>query len=126
MEHTFRPCDGCNACCEGHLIGEAFGYNFYPSKPCFFLKEKRCSIHLTRPHTCKKYQCAWSQNMFDENMRPDKCGLLVSIEYDINKKQYFKVMEILERIDYSAYNTIKLWTEQLDTYYVIIPFRRSE
>ena len=41
---TKRSCDGCTACCEGWLMGEAYGNKFYSGCPCYYKSENGCSI----------------------------------------------------------------------------------
>ena len=87
-----RECGSCTVCCTW-LIGTAYGCEFGNGKSCKFLCEKGCSIHKVRPKVCENYFCAWAQELFDEELRPDKCGFLVSVEQNENQ-QYLKVIEI--------------------------------
>jgi len=75
----FRDCDGCAKCCDGSLVGTAYGNKFGPA-PCIYLKNGKCSIYETRPKMCQKYQCAWSQGLFPEWMKPDLTGTMCSVE----------------------------------------------
>ncbi len=119
MEIELRPCGECTACCAGMLIGEAYGNKFGYGKHCVFLVENKCSIYATRPQVCRNYQCAWSQGLLPEWMKPSRCGVLVSVEFDENNKQYLKVMtrkpltqEITDELDE--------WTKNNNTYYRVI------
>ena len=83
-----RACGDCTACCEGSLEGEAYGHRFFPDTPCHFLQDKKCTIYLGRPHTCKNYYCAWVQGLFPEWMQPNLSGILISVELDAERKQF--------------------------------------
>ena len=75
----FRECGECTACCTW-LVGESYGIFFGNGKSCKFLKCDGCSIYEERPKVCRKYQCAWSQEILPFDMRPDKCNFIVSVE----------------------------------------------
>jgi hypothetical protein len=51
-------------------------------------------------------------------MRPDKCGLMVSVEIDQNKKQYFKAMQLREFVGYEVYKKLDECAKKLNTYWV--------
>ena len=87
----FRPCGDCHECCTGKLVGNQYGNLMYPGRPCAFLLKDGCGIHGSRPKECRSYQCAWSQNLFPEWMRPDKTDALISVEVK-DGKQYLKVI----------------------------------
>lgn len=112
---TFRDCTGCAACCEGHLIGNAHGNSFGAGKPCVFLEHQQCVIYDTRPEVCSKYQCAWSQDLFDTVLeKPSESGLLVSVEQE-NGLQYLKCIEVGEYQE-SDLEYIKTWAKSHNTY----------
>jgi hypothetical protein len=50
-------------------------------------------------------------------MRPDKCGILVSVEIDENKKQYLKVIEIDKSVTFETYKRLDECAKKLDTYW---------
>lgn len=116
-----RECGKCTACCDGHLAGEAYGHQFYPGTPCHFLIEKKCSIYENRPSVCQKYFCAWTQGLFPEWMSPIKVGFIISVEYNTQGQQYFKVIPMKGEITKSFIETLDSWTKQYDSYYLIIP-----
>lgn len=126
MNTKFRPCESCHACCSGILSGNTYGNKYGNSKPCVFLVNKLCSIYNDRPNSCHKYQCAWSQNLLPEWMRPDKCGLLVSVEIDSNNQQYLKVVEMKFPIDYDSYNEIQKFCDSNNTYYVKVNYESKD
>lgn len=117
-ELSFRECGDCTACCEGNLIGNAFGNTFGNKKPCIFLVKKICSIYETRPNTCRKYQCAWTQKILPEWMKPSNCNVLVSVEIDKNNDKYLKIIETAPIINYDVYKEIENFCKENNTYYV--------
>lgn len=127
METTvkFRPCGDCAACCEGHLIGTAHGNKYGNHKPCVFLVSGLCSIYQQRPTSCHNYQCAWSQHLLPQKMRPDQCGVLVSVETNAETgQQYLKAIEIRESVDYQVHRELKEAATRLGTELVLVPYRK--
>ena len=122
---NFRPCETCTACCDGHILGNSYGNKFGCGKSCVFLVEKKCPIYKDRPNSCKNYQCAWSQHLLPEWMRPDKCGVLVSVEIDKHNKQYLKVVEMQPLVDYNIYTEIKRFCEENNTYFVKVNYGKQ-
>lgn len=122
----FRECGDCTACCDGHIIGNSYGNEFGYQKPCVFLVHKLCSIYTDRPKSCHDFQCAWTQKILPEWMKPSECGVLVSVE--INKdtnQQFLKAIEMKELIDYSVYSEIDKFCKENDTYYVKVPYESN-
>lgn len=115
-----RECGSCTACCTW-LIGDAYGWEFGNGKSCKFLCESGCSVHKARPKTCEKYFCAWAQELIDEDLRPDICGVLVSVENNENG-QYLKAIEIdnNNRINIDIKKYLKEWGEKMNTPVVYI------
>lgn len=122
MENNLRSCGECTACCDGHIIGNAYGHDFGLGKKCFYLVQQKCTIYETRPEVCRKYQCAWTQGLLPEEHRPDKTGLMVSVENDQTGKQYLKGIEIQPIVPYSIHKTAETFCTENNTYYVIIPY----
>jgi Fe-S-cluster containining protein len=108
----YRSCGECTACCTGRLIGNAYGNSFNPSRKCVFLVQEKCSIYSTRPDLCRKYQCSWSEHLFDESMRPDKCGVIVTTK-SINGKQFLEVVNLWDDVPYSTYKKIEEISKEL-------------
>lgn len=110
----FRPCGECTACCDGNLKSNSHGNTFANRNACVFLVKKVCSIYEDRPNTCRNYQCAWSQTLFDEDLRPDKCGVLISVETNPNtQEQFFKVLQIDKDISFDVMNRIQMSIKEL-------------
>lgn len=116
----FRPCEECNACCNGSLQGVAHGKEFGNGIPCAFLQCEKCTIYPHRPSTCINYQCAWSQHLFDEDMRPDKLGIMVSVER--KGDQYLKAIEIRPFVSLEAHKRVEQWAQKLQTNLVKIHY----
>lgn len=117
--YKFKECRECHACCDGFLIGNAYGNYFGKGKKCLFLVDNNCTIYENRPYTCKKFQCAWTQNLFEEeDMRPDKSGLLVSVEEE-NGKQYLVVVIMKPIIESKYYKIVENFCERNGTYFKI-------
>jgi hypothetical protein len=109
----FRECGECTACCTW-LIGTSFGWKFGAGKSCKFLECNGCGVHKARPECCRDYQCAWSQHLFPDEMRPDRCGLLISVEQNENG-QYLKVLVINKERDTKSIEYLKNWGEKMNT-----------
>lgn len=115
----FRECGDCTICCTW-LVGESYGNSFGCGKSCKFLEENKCGIYDDRPEACKNYQCAWSQHLLLEEMRPDKCGIIVSVEKKDNI-QYLRsiIFDKNESTDdYVSY--LKYWGEKMNTHVLIL------
>ena len=109
-----RECGSCTACCTW-LIGDSYGWEFGNGKSCKFLCETGCDVHKARPESCENYFCAWAQELIDDEYRPDKCGILISVENNENG-QYLKVMEIDKtKINTNMIDYLKRWSEAMNT-----------
>ena len=84
------------------------------------MKQGGCSIHETRPEACKRYQCAWSQDLFPDWMKPTESGVLVSIEVDDHKQQFLKVVLLREQISDDVPLFLNDWTTKRGTYYTVV------
>jgi Fe-S-cluster containining protein len=119
-----RDCGSCSACCTW-LIGDAYGHPFGGGKSCKFLCESGCSVHKARPKVCEKYFCAWAQELIDEDLRPDKCGALVSVENNENG-QYLKVLEIGDKeINKNIIDYFNDWSEKMNTPVIFVKPQRE-
>ncbi len=117
----FRPCGDCTACCSGQLMGESYGNWFGRGKKCIFLVKESCTIYETRPESCRKYQCAWSQHLLDMDLRPDKCGLMVSVEI-ADGRQYLKAIEIWPNVPYESYKRLNDCAKKLNTDWIKVNY----
>ena len=116
----FKECGTCTVCCNGWLISNSYGNLFGNKKPCVFLCDNICSIYTTRPQTCIKYQCAWSQGLFPEWMKPTESNVLISVENDKEKGQFLKVIEVDVKISNKVLNFLQEWVKQNNTFFVLI------
>jgi len=122
MENVkLRPCGECTACCDGQLISKSYGNEFGQGQKCIFLVKKKCTIYETRPQVCRNYQCAWTQYLLDEDMRPDKCGLMVSVEIN-NNVQYLKAIEIWKNVPFESYEKLEKCANKLNTKWVKVSY----
>lgn len=109
-----RPCGECTKCCEV-LLGNTYGYLFGNETPCKFLGDCGCKIYRARPEFCRKYYCAWAQELLPEDMRPDKCNVLVSVENG-EKGQYLRVMSTNDKeINNDILLYLKEWSVYMNT-----------
>lgn len=131
MNTQFRPCGECTACCKGHLKSTIHGNIMTPEKPCIFLVKEKCSIYENRPEVCRNYFCAWSQGILDHDMRPDKCGLLVSvndtIDYEKNNlpKKHLTSIEIHNSVKYEFHQKLDKCAKRLNTFVKRITFKEN-
>ena len=76
-----RTCGECTACCTSLGVVEL-------EKPlwqrCEHVCEAGCGIYPDRPRSCHDFVCLWLHGYFgkDERHRPDKCGLIFSMQKD--------------------------------------------
>lgn len=116
----FRQCGDCTACCQGHLIGKAYDHDFYPGKPCFYLKP-RCIVYDDRPTACKNYYCAWVQGLFSEKLKPTMSKVIISVEIDENKKKFLKVVPTTKDvIAREVLDEIEKFVIENQTYYKVV------
>lgn len=108
-----RSCEDCTACCTW-LSGSAYGHEFGGGKSCKFLCDSGCGIHKVRPKLCQGYFCAWSQELLDEELRPDKCGIIASVE-NKNGGQYLKLTSIREEINSDILEYFREWSQKMNT-----------
>ena len=97
-----RSCDGCNACCEGWLYGEAHGHKFWAGNKCHFLdtQNKRCSIYADRPNEpCKSFKCTWLTNEnVPEWLKPNQSKVIL-VDSNRNGISYLSVTEAGQKLD---------------------------
>ena len=91
-----RECGNCQACCQGWLVGNAFGIDFGNRKACAFL-QTNCTVYNFRPQMCQKYFCGWAQELFPEWMQPNLCKVLINVQ-NWSKGQYLKCIEMGEKM----------------------------
>ncbi|MBT2186301.1 YkgJ family cysteine cluster protein [Sphingobium nicotianae] len=76
-----RDCGDCTTCCSV-LTLDTPDFKKPAGAPCTHLTARGCSIHAVRPHVCRTWFCAWRRvAAMPEAARPDRSGLLVSINF---------------------------------------------
>lgn len=108
-----RSCGDCTACCSW-MKGSAYGYEFGGGKSCKFLCKTGCDVHKVRPKVCEGYFCAWSQELLPEEMRPDKCEVLASVENNENE-QYLRLTLTNGKINNNTLEYFKEWSQIMNT-----------
>ena len=108
-----RDCDGCDACCQGWLYGEAYGHKFWPGSPCHFKTKVGCKIYEHRPEDpCKTFTCAWlsdSEGLFPEWMKPNLSNVLITLrKRSTADSRYFRICETGQNIDSRVLSWIHL------------------
>lgn len=87
-----RECGTCYACC---VWLDITALKKKGMRPCKYLSHRkpaaRCTIYARRPEACSGYLCSWMGGLFDDDMRPDQSGLLVTMYEDEQKPGYFMV-----------------------------------
>ena len=76
-----RKCGSCDVCCYIAKVEDKPAYSICPSLQGF-KKKKKCKLFgkEERPAQCSSYQCSWLRGYgFENEHRPDKCGLIVSV-----------------------------------------------
>jgi len=120
-----RPCGECTACCDGQLLGSAHGNPFGHNNPCVFLVKKVCEIYPHRPTCCVNYQCAWSQHLLPEHMRPDQSGVMVSVERN-GQTQFLKVIELKPDVTWETLHMIDQAARKLNTYWELVKYQHGD
>lgn len=76
-----RYCGECTACCTV-LTVDTPDFKKPAGTPCAQLTARGCGIHQVRPHICRTWFCAWRRvAALPDAARPDRSGLLVSINF---------------------------------------------
>jgi hypothetical protein len=88
-----RKCGECEVCCE---IAEVKEGDFF--KPAFQKCKHQCNGcaifgKLERPGICNSYQCSWLRGFGNEEDRPDKNGIMMSINR-INGMNFITIIEL--------------------------------
>ena len=77
-----RACGACQVCCTTLMV-DSPDFRKPAETPCALLAAEGCSIHAVRPEICRTWFCAWRRVAdLPEEARPDRSGLLVSINYN--------------------------------------------
>lgn len=100
LKREKRGCDGCTACCDGWLFGNAHGQAFYPGRPCAFRGCGGCKIYKDRPEDpCRSFFCAWVESFdFPEWMKPSEAHVIVKRDIQ-DGIAFLDVIEMGQRMD---------------------------
>ena len=100
-----RECGGCIACCKVFQIPEI-------KKPrytlCPHCTGSGCGIYDTRPQDCRTFYCLWRRiEAMPDLARPDKLGIVFSVEMYRRPRMPFEKMYIIGRAieDRAAFDT---------------------
>jgi hypothetical protein len=90
-----RECGSCTACCKVFQIPEL-------NKPryvlCSHCTGSQCGIYETRPKVCREYYCLWRRiEVMPDFARPDKLGIMFSVEMYAQPRMPFEKMYIIGR-----------------------------
>jgi hypothetical protein len=108
-----RPCGDCTACCSW-LVANIYGWEIGGGKSCRFLECNGCGVHKARAKVCEGYFCAWAQELLPEELRPDKCGVIASVENNENG-QYLRLTLMGKEINTDILEYFKEWSIKMNT-----------
>ncbi|HJT44488.1 MAG TPA: hypothetical protein VJ750_13430 [Rhizomicrobium sp.] len=75
-----RECGECTACCVFPSINKPEIQKLSGAR-CRHCTGRGCAIYDSRPPVCRSYYCAWrTVNIFGDDWRPDKSGVLPYVE----------------------------------------------
>jgi len=93
-----RACGDCTACCTV-LTVDTPDFKKPAGTPCAQLTARGCGIHAVRPHICRTWFCAWRRVAgMPEEARPDRSGLLVSLNFVQAPQNCFEGVSISVRL----------------------------
>lgn len=80
-----NPCGGCTMCC--HIIPVAeLGLKAFtrcPHERGFPHAQPGCSIYDHRPSSCRVWSCQYALEGWEDDLRPDRCGVVVDPQPDM-------------------------------------------
>jgi hypothetical protein len=83
-----RECGGCTVCCVVPTIDTPEIQKVSRAR-CRHCVSGGCAIYDKRPQICRTYYCAWrTVDIFDEDWRPDKSGVLAMVETERIPKSF--------------------------------------
>jgi Fe-S-cluster containining protein len=93
-----RACGDCAVCCTT-LTVDTPDFKKPPETPCQHLAARGCGIHDVRPHICRTWFCAWRRMAaLPDEARPDRSGLLVSLNFISEPRNCFEGVSINVRM----------------------------
>jgi hypothetical protein len=92
-----RDCGACTACCTV-LTVDTPDFKKPAETPCIHLNDRGCGIHAARPSICRTWFCAWRRVAgLPDDARPDRSGLLVSLNFNRAPQNCFEGVSITVR-----------------------------
>jgi hypothetical protein len=92
-----RECGDCVACCAVLAI-DAPTLSKPANTLCRYSTGRGCGIHETRPDICRAWFCGWRRNAsMPDAARPDRSGLLVSLDFNRNPRNCLEGVAIVIR-----------------------------
>jgi Fe-S-cluster containining protein len=89
-----RACGDCAACCTV-LKMDAPDFKKPAGIACEHLASHGCGIHAARPDICRSWFCAWRRVAdLPDQARPDRSGLLVSLNFEREPRNCFEGVSI--------------------------------
>lgn len=83
-----RSCGDCTVCCVAPNIDKP-EIQKQSGAACRHCAGGGCAIYETRPEVCRAYYCAWrTVDIFADDWRPDKSGVLPQIETEGIPEQF--------------------------------------
>jgi hypothetical protein len=93
-----RMCGDCTICCTV-LTVDTPDFKKPAGTHCAHLVADGCSIHAVRPHICRTWFCAWRRIAdMPEEARPDRSGILVSLDFVREPRNCFEGVSIMVRL----------------------------
>lgn len=93
-----RACGDCTMCCT-ILTVDTPDFQKPAGIRCTHLAAHGCSIHAVRPHICRTWFCAWRRIAgIPEEARPDRSGILVSLDFIREPRNCFEGVSIMVRL----------------------------
>lgn len=85
----------------------------FPGKPCYFLKQEKCSIYSDRPKDpCQVFNCTWLEDeTLPDWLKPNISNVIIAKkipEHDATLT-YYQVTEAGQKIDSTVLNWIMQW-----------------
>lgn len=71
---------------------------------------------------CRTYQCAWSQGLFTNDLRPDLIGLMVSVEQGPDAQQFLKIIQTQPTVDQRMMTELLVQIRALNVQYVFVEY----
>ncbi len=95
---SHRSCGDCTVCCTVLPVNSP-DFAKPAGIPCTHLTAKGCGIHAVRPHICRTWFCVWRREEdLPDAARPDRSGLLVSVNFVAKPQNCFEGVAINVRL----------------------------